>query len=88
MKLTVLALSLLALTACQSFDANSLDNTVGVGADDNAVQCIKANVDGYFTDSNASTTRIEFPSNLNLGTLTPELVAALTEMAARMGCTN
>lgn len=88
MKQLALALALFLLVSCQSFEPGSLDNTVGVGADDNAIQCIKASVDGYFTDSNASTTRIEFPNQLDLGTLTPELVNALTEMAARMGCAN
>jgi hypothetical protein len=75
-----------ALMACST--PGAVDNTVGIGTDDNAIQCIHANVDGYFTDSGIVTNRIEFPKELNLGTLTPELITALTELAEKMGCTR
>lgn len=81
----ILAASL-ALASCSS--PRALDETVGVSADDNAIQCIHANVDGYFTDSSVTTNRIEFPTSLDLGTLTPELITALTELAEKMGCTK
>jgi len=77
----LVVLSCLVLANCAS-----PDEWVGVAPGENAVQCIRASYDGYFTDSTIGTTRLELPANLNLGTLPPELVRAIADLAERMGC--
>lgn len=82
MLLAILIVLVGGLVGCQGLTPDAL----GIGPDDNAIQCIKASLDGYFTDSAASTGRIEFPANVELGTLTPELLDALSNLAQRLGC--
>jgi hypothetical protein len=74
--------ALVLVTGCSSFDPE----TIGVDSTDNAILCIKAQADGYFTDSGADYTRIELPATLDLSKATPELVEALARLAERMGC--
>jgi len=75
----------LALTACGCSNLN-LEESIGVGADDNAIMCIRASLDGYFTDSRADYTRLEMPEGFDVNTLDAEGLRALTELAARLGC--
>jgi len=78
-------ITLFALTACGGCSTFSPES-LGVNADDNAFQCIRVELDGYFTDSNAGTVRFEAPGNLTIKDLSPEQIMALDAMAERMGC--
>jgi hypothetical protein len=73
----------LSLAGCQT--AGQLE-AIGVQPDDNAILCIKATVDGLYTDSGAEYTRIELPASLDLSSATPELVQAIADIAERIGC--
>jgi hypothetical protein len=82
---SALYITMLALVGCSGC-AQINPDMIGVGADDNAFQCIKVSLDGYLTDSNASTTRFEAPGTLTISDLSPEQIQALDAMAQRMGC--
>lgn len=85
MKSITILFALFALASCggcSSFNIESL----GVSADDNAFQCIRVEIDGMLTDSNAGSVRFEAPGNISVSSLTPEQIQALDSMAQRMGC--
>ena len=87
-----LPLAVIVLAICMLFGgcATSLDDAVGIAPGVNAVQCIHlaSVLDGITIDGNAEVSRLEFPSELDVSTLTPELVTAIANLAERMGCAN
>jgi hypothetical protein len=65
----------LALAGCQSVD---LEQSIGVGPDDNAILRVEAHVDPAWTESTADYCRTEFPAGFDISTLTPEQLEAAT----------
>ncbi len=49
----------IVMTAC-----SSVIDSVGVSPDDNAALCVRASVNGSFTNTRAAVTRIELPASM------------------------
>ncbi len=78
-----IVLAMTNLASCASFN---LEDSIGIGPEDNAILCVRAKVDPAWSESGADYTRIELPASLDLKTLTPELATALVQIAQRLGC--
>jgi hypothetical protein len=75
-KLTIIPLLLLVFVAIMisSCAGTTLENTLGVDPDDNAVLCATADIDATWSESRISYKRIELPSEFQV---TPTELAAL-----------
>lgn len=67
----VILISVLFLTSCAGL---TLENSIGVDPDDNAVLCATADIDPTWTESRIEYKRIELPKDFKV---TPEQLAEL-----------
>lgn len=73
--LMVLAM-IISLAACGTL---SIEESIGVGADDNAILRVEAHVDPAWSESSADYCRTEFPKNVDVTMLSPEQLEAATD---------
>lgn len=74
--LVVLVACFVGLQACASFD---LEQSIGVGPEDNAILRVEAHIDPAWSESSADYCRTEFPADLDISTLSPEQLESATE---------
>ncbi len=76
---TVLAivwgLMIFGLTGCANMD---IEQTIGVGPDDNAILRVEAHIDPAWSESSADYCRTEFPAGFDITKLSPEQLEAAT----------
>lgn len=75
MKILILSLLGLVLTGCGSVGGgNIVEQSIGVGPEDNAIQVFCGQVQGRWTSTDARTARVEFPAGMDLSQLDPAAV--------------
>lgn len=70
MRLIFASLFVLLLIGCSN--PQFLEESIGVGPDDNAILCIKTVVPGRYTGTTVALTRLEFPAGFDTSSLTAE----------------
>ena len=76
-KLLIVLLTIITLTGCQN--SQFLEDSIGVGEDDNAFMCVTINVPGRYTGSTVRAKRVEFPSEFNVTELTASQLEQLED---------
>jgi hypothetical protein len=72
MKTTTIFFSALFVAGCSGMSSNILEDTIGVGPDDNAVLCVEVEVPGRYTGTTVRAKRLEFPAAFDTANLTAE----------------
>lgn len=77
----LLVASFVGLTGCSN--PQLIDQTIGVGPEDNAIMCVIVQVPGRFTGTTVAVKRLEFPANYDITGLTAADVEDLEDRLCR-----
>lgn len=66
-----------ALAGCTT--GANIEDSIGVGPEDNAILRVEAHIDPAWSESSADYCRTEFPASVDVSTLTPEQIEAATD---------